>query len=60
MAYLEAFTIGDEMEGDLDDWHPRSKSQYHRIFAAAGLVGCGMHCYLTPGLAVNAVELELA
>lgn len=60
VAYLEAFTIGDEMEGDLDDWHPRSKSQYRRIFAAAGLVGCGMHCYLTPELAVNAVELELA
>jgi SAM-dependent methyltransferase len=59
VAFLEAYTTGDEMEGDLDDWHPRSKSQYRRIFADAGLVGCGAHCYLTPDVAANAVELEL-
>jgi hypothetical protein len=59
VAFLEAYTTGDEMEGDLDDWHPRSKSQYRRIFADAGLVGCGAHCYLTRRVAANAVELEL-
>jgi SAM-dependent methyltransferase len=59
VAYLEAFTAADEMEGDLDGWHPRTAAQYRRIFADAGLVGCGMHCYLTEELAENAVELEL-
>jgi SAM-dependent methyltransferase len=59
VAFLEAYTTGDEMEGDLEGWHPRSKSQYRRIFTDAGLVPCGMHCYLTRELAVNAVELEL-
>lgn len=59
VAYLEAFTTADEMEGDLDGWHQRSRSRYLKIFADAGLVGCGMHCYLTAELAEKAVELEL-
>jgi len=59
VAFLEAYTTGDDMEGDLEGWHPRSKSKYRRIFADAGLVACGIHCYLTHELAVNAVELEL-
>ena len=60
VAYLEAFTEADEMEGDLEGWHPRTRSQYRRIFADAGLVGCGLHCYLTPELAERAVDLELS
>jgi hypothetical protein len=59
VAFLEAYTTADDMEGDLDGWHPRSKSQYRRIFADAGLVACGVHCYLSRGTAANAVELEL-
>jgi 2-polyprenyl-3-methyl-5-hydroxy-6-metoxy-1,4-benzoquinol methylase len=59
VAFLEAYTTGDDMEGDLEGWHPRSKSQYRRLFTDAGLVPCGVHCYLTRELAVNAVELEL-
>jgi 2-polyprenyl-3-methyl-5-hydroxy-6-metoxy-1,4-benzoquinol methylase len=59
VAFLESYTTGDDMEGDLEGWHPRSKSKYRRIFADAGLVACGVHCYLTRDLAVNAVELEL-
>jgi len=59
VAYLEAFTTADEMEGDLEGWHPRTRSRYLRIFADAGLVGCGLHCYLTAELAEKAVELEL-
>ena len=59
VAFLEAYTTGDDMEGDLEGWHHRSKSQYRRMFADAGLVACGIHCYLTRELAVNAVELEL-
>lgn len=59
MAYLEAYTTGDDMEGDLEGWHPRTKAQYRAVFARAGLVGCGLHCYLTRETALKAVELEL-
>jgi SAM-dependent methyltransferase len=59
LAYLEAYTSGDEMEGDLDGWHQRSKARYRRLFADAGLTACGSHCYLSPDLAAKAVELEL-
>jgi hypothetical protein len=59
VAFLEAYTSGDEMEGDLSGWHSRSKAQYRRLFERAGLVGCGLHCYLPPQLAERAVELEL-
>jgi len=59
VAYLEAYTTGDDMEGDLEGWHPRSRSRYRRIFANAGLTACGGHCYLSPDVALNAVELEL-
>jgi SAM-dependent methyltransferase len=60
VAFLESYTTGDDMEGDLEGWHPRSRTQYREIFADAGLVACGLHCYLTDKLAERAVELELA
>jgi SAM-dependent methyltransferase len=60
VAFLEAYTTGDDMEGDLEGWHPRSKHRYRRIFSDSGLVACGLHCYLAPRLAERAVELELA
>lgn len=59
LAFLESYTTGDEMEGDLSGWHPRSKARYRRLFRSAGLVGCGLHCYVTPALAERSVELEL-
>ena len=59
VAYLEAFTEADDMEGDFEGWYPRTRQQYLRIFSDAGLVGCGMHCYLAPEVAEGAVELEL-
>jgi SAM-dependent methyltransferase len=59
VAYLEAYTTADEMEGDLAGWHPRSKAQYRRLFADAGLVGCGLHCFVMPALTQRSVELEL-
>ena len=60
VAFLEAYTSGDDMEGDLEGWHPRTKAEYRRIFRGAGLVACGMHCYLSERVADRAVELELA
>ena len=60
VAFLEAYTAADDMEGDLDGWHQRSKAKYRRVFADAGLVACGVHCYLGARAAEKAVELELA
>ena len=60
VAFLESYTTGDEMEGDLAGWHPRSKALYRRIFAEAGLSACGLHCHVTRELAQRAVELELS
>ena len=60
VAFLESYTSGDEMEGDLEGWHPRSEGRYRAIYTRAGLVGCGLHCYVTPALAERAVQLELA
>lgn len=60
VAFLEAYTSGDDMEGDLDGWHARSKAHYRRVFADAGLIACGLHCYLSRDAAANAVELELS
>ena len=59
VAYLEAYTTGDEMEGDLSGWHQRSKAEYREVFQGAGLVGCGLHCYMTESMAERAVALEL-
>ena len=59
VAFLEAYTSGDDMEGDLSGWHQRSRTEYREVFLGAGLVGCGLHCYLTEKLADRAVELEL-
>lgn len=60
VAFLESYTTGDDMEGDLQGWHPRSRATYRDIFAEAGLVACGLHCYMPSALAERAVELELA
>jgi 2-polyprenyl-3-methyl-5-hydroxy-6-metoxy-1,4-benzoquinol methylase len=61
LAFLESYTSTDEkdMTGDLSRWHSRTKAKHRRIFADAGLVACGMHCYVTGDLAAGAAELEL-
>jgi len=45
VAYIEAFTTEDAMEGDRLDWHDRSAAEYRRIFRRAGLTQCGPYCY---------------
>jgi SAM-dependent methyltransferase len=47
VAYLEAYAIGDDMVGDFDGWHHRSEVMYRKAFAKAGLIACGMHCWVT-------------
>lgn len=58
VAYLEAYTIEDAIEGDRHGWHERSAAQYLALFGAAGLVGVGMHCYVGDALRDATVALE--
>ena len=45
VAYIEAFTTQDRMEGDRAGWHERTAVQYRRLFRRAGLTQCGPYCY---------------
>ena len=45
VAYIEAFTTEDAMEGDRVDWHERSAAEFRRLFRRAGLTQCGPYCY---------------
>ncbi len=58
VAYLEAYTTADDIEGDHTDWHHRSTGAYLRHFARAGLQHVGMHCYVGDDLAAGIAALE--
>jgi SAM-dependent methyltransferase len=58
VAYLEAYTTADRIEGDHSGWHHRSPAQYRRHFRRAGLHAVGMHCYVGDDLAESAAALE--
>lgn len=60
VAYLEAYTSGDSIEGDRRGWHNRSAAQYRRAFRTAGLTSVGMHCWVGAGLQSSTAELERA
>jgi len=45
VAYIEAFTTEDAMEGDRVNWHERSAAEYRRLFRRVGLTQCGPYCY---------------
>jgi SAM-dependent methyltransferase len=53
VAYIEAFTTEDQMEGDRTGWHERTAAQYRRLFRTAGLTQCGPYCY------ANVDELDM-
>lgn len=58
VAYLEAYTREDDIEGDRHGWHERSAREYLDRFAAAGLQSVGMHCYVGDALREATVALE--
>ncbi len=45
VAYIEAFTTQDEMEGDRIDWRERTAAEYRAMFRDAGLTQCGPYCF---------------
>lgn len=58
VAYIEAFTTADELEGDTRDWHHRTPKWYRQEFRAAGLTAVGMHCYVGEALKERTLALE--
>jgi SAM-dependent methyltransferase len=58
VAYLEAYTTADEIEGDHRAWHHRTPPQYRRAFTNAGLTGVGMHCWVGESLRPMTTALE--
>ncbi|MEY4071408.1 MAG: hypothetical protein RL721_2022 [Candidatus Eisenbacteria bacterium] len=58
LAFIEAFTSDDRIEGDQDRFQQRSPASYHRMLAQAGFVPLAMHLYASRGLAATMVALE--
>ncbi|HET9002986.1 MAG TPA: class I SAM-dependent methyltransferase [Gemmatimonadaceae bacterium] len=58
LAYLEIYTSKDELVGDLHHIDLRSPRYYARALKGAGLIRCGMHCYVGEHLAHNVVAME--
>lgn len=60
VAYLEAFTTLDELEGDKRHWHHRTPAMYRHAFRDAGLTSVGMQCYVGAALRDTTLALERA
>lgn len=58
LAYLEIYTSRDELVGDLRNIDLRAPSYYARALRTAGLVRCGMHCYVGEKLEDKLVAME--
>jgi SAM-dependent methyltransferase len=58
LAYLEVYTSDDELIGDLKNIDLRTPAYYRRALRTAGLVRCGMHCYVGEKLVDKLVAME--
>jgi SAM-dependent methyltransferase len=58
VAFLEAFTIEDHIEGDIAGYRLRRRSTYARWFAEAGLHRVGAHVYVGDRLLPTLAALE--
>jgi SAM-dependent methyltransferase len=58
VAFIEVWTTVDDVVGDRRGWQEHSPRYYRRIFRRAGLIACGMHCYVGPALADEPAALE--
>lgn len=58
LAYLEIYTAKDELIGDLKAIDLREPAYYERALRRAGLLRCGMHCYVGEKLAHRVVAME--
>lgn len=60
LAYLEIFATEDDVEGDTNGWQSETRASYLRIIRQAGLIPCGLHCYIPTDNASTLVALEHA
>jgi SAM-dependent methyltransferase len=58
VAFLEAFTSADAIDGDHAELQKRTPAAYRRLFAEVGLVPIGLHLYVTRATAGTLVALE--
>ena len=58
VAFIEAFTVKDDMIGDRELWHERSAAWYRRAFADAGLTQIGLYMFVGAKLLPVVNELE--
>jgi len=58
VLWLDAFTAEDDWVGDREAWHHRSERAWRRLFTEAGLVSCGLNCWLPRGLEHRVTALE--
>ena len=59
VAYLDVFCREDKITGDFKGFIARSRSQYRNLFAQAGFVALGSHCYLNARCDSPVSALEL-
>lgn len=59
VAYLEVMCGNDDFVGDHEGYIGRTASWYRRMFAKAGFISCGNHCYLSQQLRQAAMALEV-
>jgi SAM-dependent methyltransferase len=57
-AFLEVWTAGDDVEGDLGGFRRRRAATYERWFGAIGLRRVGAHLYVPPAVAGALAALE--
>lgn len=58
VAFFEAFTSDDEIDGDHAELQDRTAAVYRRFFDEAGFVPLGLHLYVTRKTARTLVALE--
>lgn len=58
LAYIELFTSADDVVGDTVGWCAESPARYRQLISRAGLVPCGLHCYVPRDQARSLVALE--
>lgn len=58
VAFIEAFTNADAIDGDRAAFQKRTPAQYRALFADAGFTPVGLHLYATLDVARTLVALE--
>lgn len=58
VAFLEAFTSADEIDGDHAELQNRTPAVYRKFFDEVGLLPIGLHLYVTRRVATTLVTLE--